>query len=195
MSESPEYYMSRTLEAIFPGRDFDGAEQHLAETPSRFVRMLKELTTPCDINWKTFRSTSDEMIVVSPIPFVSVCAHHLLPFVGVAHVGYVPRGRICGISKLARVVKHYAADLQVQEELTTEVANYINEALTFAGPGERSYDHPIGVAVVMEADHMCMSTRGVKVSGARTITSCMLGAFADHNRQARTEFLQLIGKG
>lgn len=152
------------------------------ETPERFVRMLKELTTPCEIKWKTFESTSDEMVIQTGITFTSLCAHHILPFRGVASVAYIPNGKIVGLSKLARVVRHHAARLQVQEELTQQIASDLVSRLD-----------PVGVAVVMEAEHLCMSIRGVQAQGATTKTSCMLGAFADHTKQARSEFLQLIG--
>jgi GTP cyclohydrolase IA len=185
---------------LWPEEEWDA--EHLANTPERFVQMLKELTTPPDIKWKTFASEADEMVVVKDIPFSSLCAHHLVPFTGRAHVAYVPNGRICGLSKLARVVHHFAAALQVQEELTSQIANYLNDKLSVMeevydghlpsdGP---AYDqhYPIGVAVVLEAEHFCMALRGVKVHGTSTVTSKMLGCFADHSRQARTEFLQLI---
>jgi len=171
----------------------DWDSEHLRDTPDRFVRMLRELTTRPDVKWKTFASDSDEMVVVKDIPFSSLCAHHLVPFTGVAHVGYVPNGRICGLSKLARVVHHFAAGLQVQEELTAQIANYLQRGLTWRADEhecdknhahrEECYDRPpIGVAVMMEAEHLCMSLRGVRVHGSTTTTSKMLGCFADHSR-------------
>jgi GTP cyclohydrolase I len=143
--------------------------------------MLRELTTPCDIKWKDFPSESNEMVVQSNIAFHSLCAHHVVPFIGHAHIGYIPAGRIVGLSKLARVVKHYSANLTVQEELTSSIADFLEEQL-----------EPEGVAVVMEAEHMCMSMRGVQAPGTKTTTSCMYGAFADHSRLARTEFFNII---
>lgn len=188
------------FEQLWPKEDWHA--EHLADTPARFVRMLVELTTPPDIKWKTFASDSDEMVVVKDIPFNSLCAHHLVPFTGVAHVAYVPNGQICGLSKLARVVHHFAAGLQVQEELTAQIANYLNDKLSVMeevpplglpndGPDYEQHP-PIGVAVVMEAEHLCMSLRGVRTHGTTTITSKMLGCFADHSRLARQEFLSFI---
>jgi GTP cyclohydrolase IA len=186
---------SAMMANIWP--DLQGYGEHIEETPERFVKMLSEMTTRPDIKWKTFASGSDEMVVVRDIPFASLCAHHLVPFVGVAHIGYVPNGCICGLSKLARVVHHYAAGLNVQEDLTTEIANYLNGALAWddnpEGP-DSDWHHPIGVAVVMEAEHYCMTLRGIKVPGTKTTTSKMLGCFADHSRQARAEFLALVNR-
>lgn len=189
---------SAMMANIWSGNELTG--EHFEETPARFVKMLAEMTTRPDIKWKTFASDSDEMVVSRNIPFASLCAHHLVPFVGVAHVGYVPNGSICGLSKLARVVHHFAAGLCVQEELTSDIANYLNGQLAQepargdAGVILES-KRPIGVAVVMEAEHFCMSLRGVKVQGTTTTTSKMLGCFADHNKQARAEFLALVNKG
>jgi GTP cyclohydrolase I len=146
--------------------------------------MLIEMTTPCDIKWKDFPSEADEMVIVEAIPFTSLCAHHVLPFIGVAHVAYIPQGKIAGLSKFARVVKHFAARLQVQEELTGQIAHYLEDQLD-----------PIGVGVVLKAEHLCMSIRGVQAVGTTTTTSCMLGAFGDHSKQARGEFLSLIKHG
>lgn len=166
--------------ALWPNIDWLKGDHHDG-TPSRFVAMLRELTTPCDIKWKDFPSESNEMVVQSNIAFHSLCAHHVVPFIGHAHIGYIPAGRIVGLSKLARVVKHYSANLTVQEELTSSIADFLEEQL-----------EPEGVAVVMEAEHMCMSIRGVQSPGTKTTTSCMYGAFADHSRLARTEFFNII---
>lgn len=178
---SAEQHAKDMIKALWPDEEDD---THIQETPARYVSMLRELTTPCPIKWKTFPSEGDEMIVVSDIDFVSLCAHHLLPFIGKAHIGYVPNGQIAGLSKFARVVKHYAANLQVQERLTRQIAEFLANSL-----GE-----PRGVAVVVEAEHFCMSIRGVQSPGAITTTSCMKGVFEDHSRLARSEFLHLIDK-
>ena len=140
-----------------------------------------ELLTP-----QPFRATSfanedgyDELVLVREIPFHSLCMHHMLPFHGLAHVAYLPGERIVGLSKLARVVEMFARDLQVQERLTTQIADWIEEEL-----------QPKGVGVVLEAEHLCMSLRGVQKFGARTVTSALLGQVRDDPR-TRQEFLSL----
>jgi GTP cyclohydrolase I len=164
------------------GNRFDWQEdQHYKGTPERWAKMMKELTTPEEFEFTTFESTDDEMIIVKDIPFVSLCAHHMVPFVGVCHIGYVPQGKIAGLSKFARLVKNRARDLTVQEELTTSIANALEVAL-----------RPRGVAVYMEAEHMCMTIRGVQAPGTTTITSKMTGCFGDHSKLARQEFLSAI---
>jgi GTP cyclohydrolase IA len=168
----------------WPGNHSNQPDEHLRGTPERFLKMLRDLTQPEEFTFTTFETRSNEMVIVKDIDFVSLCAHHIIPFIGKAHVAYVPQGKIAGLSKIARVVKNKAKTLTVQEELTTEIANEI-------------YGHlePQGLAVVLEAEHMCMTIRGVQSPGTTTITSSMSGVFADHNRLARSEFLQLIGKG
>jgi len=151
------------------------------KTPERFVAALHELTTPKKFDFTMFESTTDEMVVVDNIPFFSLCAHHVLPFIGVAHVAYVPNGKIAGLSKLARSVKWFSAGLQVQEELTSQIAESIEAQL-----------RPQGVGVIMEAEHMCMTTRGVMAPGSKTTTSVMLGCFADHTKLARQEFQSIV---
>jgi GTP cyclohydrolase I len=143
--------------------------------------MYAELLTPADFHATTFPNDGgyDELVVARDIPFHSLCEHHLLPFSGVAHVGYIPGERIVGLSKLARVVELYARDLQVQERLTGQIASWLDEHLA-----------PVGVGVVLEADHSCMSLRGVRKPGSRTITSALRGAIRDDAR-TRQEFLSL----
>ena len=159
-----------------------GAEG-LAETPGRMARAYAELLSPRDFRLTTFPNDEgyDELVVARGIPVRSVCEHHLLPFVGVAHVGYLPGERIIGLSKLARVVELFARDLQVQERLTTQVAGWLDEQL-----------RPKGVGVVLEAEHMCMTLRGVQKPGARTVTSALHGLVRDDPR-TRQEFLALTG--
>jgi GTP cyclohydrolase I len=123
----------------------------------------------------------DEMVLVKDISFESLCEHHLLPFTGVAHIGYLPGERILGLSKLARVLDLFARDLQVQERLTQQVADWLQENLA-----------PRGVGVVIEAEHLCMSLRGVRATGSRTITSAVHGLLRDDGR-TRQEFLALTG--
>lgn len=151
------------------------------ETPRRMADAYAELLTPIAFNATTFPNDGDydELVVARRIPFHSLCEHHLLPFIGVAHIGYLPRQRILGLSKLVRVVELYARSLQVQERLTTQIAGWV----------ERELD-PKGVGVVIEAEHMCMSLRGVQKPGTTTITSALRGLVRDDPR-TRNEFLSL----
>jgi GTP cyclohydrolase I len=162
----------------------DLADESLSGTPRRMARLYSELLTPTAFNPTTFPNDGgyDELVVARGIPFHSLCEHHLLPFVGVAHVGYLPGGRILGISKLARVVDFFARSLQVQERLTTQVAGWLQRELA-----------PKGVGVVLEADHLCMSLRGVQKQGATTVTSALHGLVRDDPR-TRQEFLALTGR-
>jgi GTP cyclohydrolase I len=155
----------------------------LHDTPRRVAASLAELLTPVPFRFTTFPNAEqyDELVLVRDIPFQSLCMHHMLPFQGVAHVAYLPAQRIVGLSKLARVVEHYARDLQLQERLTTQIANCLQERL-----------EPKGVGVVLEAEHLCMSLRGVQKPGARTVTSALLGLVRDDPR-TRAEFLNLTG--
>jgi GTP cyclohydrolase I len=155
--------------------------EHLADTPRRVAAAFAELLTPPEFRLTTFPNDEgyDELVVARDIPFTSLCQHHLLPFSGVAHVGYLPAGRIVGLSKLARTVEMFARRLQVQERLTQQVANTLHAQL-----------QPRGVGVVLEADHLCMSLRGVRAGGARTVTSSLRGLLRDDAR-TRQEFLAL----
>ena len=161
------------------GVDLD--EESVRDTPRRMARMYAELLTPMPFSPTTFPNHGgyDELVVATGIPFHSLCEHHLLPFVGVAHVGYIPGQRIIGLSKLARVVDQYARSLQVQERLTTQIAAWLDDHL-----------EPQGVGVVLEAEHLCMSLRGVAKPGSRTVTSALHGLVRDDPR-TRQEFLSL----
>ena len=163
----------------------DPAEEHLADTPRRVADAYAELLTPRSFNMTTFANDEgyDELVLARDIPFVSLCEHHLLPFAGKAHVGYLPDERILGLSKLARVVELFARRLQVQERLTQQVANWLRDNVA-----------PKGVGVVIEADHQCMSQRGVGATGSRTITSALHGVLRDDPR-SRAEFFSLAGAG
>jgi len=163
------------------GADLD--DPGLRETPRRVAAAYAELLTPEPFNLTTFPNDEgyDELVVVRDIPFQSLCMHHMLPFHGVAHVAYLPAERIIGLSKLARVVEHYSRDLQVQERLTKQVAACIQDELA-----------PKGVGVVLEAEHLCMSLRGVQKAGAKTVTSALHGLVRDDPR-TRDEFLSLTG--
>ena len=168
-----------TLEAL--GVDLD--DESLSRTPERMVAALAELLTPRPFQLTTFPNDGgyDELIVARGIPVRSLCEHHMLPFVGIAHVGYIPGERILGLSKLARVVEHFCSRVQVQERLTVQVARWL-EAQTA----------PVGVGVVVEAEHLCMTLRGVQAPGTTTITSTLLGALRDDPR-TRAEFLAMTG--
>ena len=159
----------------------DLRSEPLRDTPRRMVEAYAELLTPDPFRPTTFPNDQgyDELVLVRSIPFHSLCMHHVLPFHGVAHVGYLPGRRIVGLSKLARVVELFARDLQVQERLTTQIADWIQEQL-----------EPKGVGVVLEAEHLCMSMRGVQTFGAKTVTSALHGLIRDDPR-TRQEFLAL----
>jgi GTP cyclohydrolase I len=157
----------------------DLTDPHLIETPRRVAAAYAELLTPLPFEPTTFPNDEgyDELVVARSIPFHSLCEHHLLPFHGVAHVGYLPGERIVGLSKLGRVVESFARRLQVQERMTKQIALWIEENL-----------QPRGVGVVLEAEHLCMSLRGVQKPGAITVTSDLLGIVRDDAR-TRQEFL------
>jgi GTP cyclohydrolase I len=192
--------LERDLHAV-PGRsavDLDAAEDAacsllaalgadlgadgLLETPRRIARAYAELLTPMPFNATTFPNDEgyDELVVVRDIPFQSLCMHHMLPFHGIAHVAYLPGERIIGLSKLGRVVDLFARDLQLQERLTTQVADWLDEHLG-----------PRGVGVIIEAEHLCMSLRGVQKAGSRTVTSALRGSVKEDLR-TRQEFLSLV---
>jgi GTP cyclohydrolase I len=165
------------------GIDLDS--ESLADTPGRMARAYAELLTPREFQLTTFDNDEgyDELVLARGIPIRSVCEHHLLPFVGVAHVGYLPGDRILGLSKLARVVELFAHGPQVQERLTKQVAGWLATHL-----------RPKGVGVVIEAEHLCMTLRGVQAVGARTITSTLLGTLREDAR-SRAEFFAVAGLG
>jgi GTP cyclohydrolase I len=160
----------------------DPCDPGLRETPRRVAAAFAELLTPAPVALTTFPNDEryDELVVVRGIPFHSLCMHHLLPFHGVAHVAYLPGERIVGLSKLARVVELFARELQIQERMTMQIAECLQAQL-----------EPKGVGVVVEAEHMCMSLRGVQKVGARTTTSALLGLLRDDAR-TRGEFLALV---
>lgn len=160
----------------------DPGSVHLAETPHRVAAAYRELLTPRDFDLTTFPNDAgyDELVLARDIPMTSLCEHHMLPFRGVAHVAYLPGERILGLSKLARVVELFARDLQVQERLTMQVADWLDQHL-----------RPRGIGVVIEAEHLCMSMRGVQATGTRTVTSAVRGLLRDRE-SARREFLNLI---
>ena len=202
--ESPRQYEESTISRTFdskPSRQDaeaavrtlmrwagdDPSREGLLETPNRVVRAYEEFfagydTDPADMLSRTFEETDgyDEMVLLRNVTFESHCEHHMVPIIGVAHVAYIPEHRVVGISKLARVVEAFAKRLQIQERLTMQIANTIETIL-----------QPIGVGVVIEAQHQCMTSRGVHKPGVSMVTSCLLGAFRD-NPATRSEFLSAL---
>lgn len=176
-------HAERAVTDLLDALRVDHGAEGLASTPARVCRAYAELVTPTPFEATTFDNDEgyDELVVASHVPFASLCEHHLLPFSGVAHVGYLPGARLIGLSKLARVVEHFARRLQLQERLTAQVADWLGANLA-----------PKGVGVVLEAEHACMSLRGVRAVGARTVTSAMSGLVRDDQR-TRAEFLALAG--
>ena len=183
---SPEVDLARAERAVAEllaalGQDL--SSEQLADTPRRVAASYAELLTPTPFTPTTFPNDEgyDELVLAKAIPFASLCQHHLLPFTGVAHVGYLPADRIIGLSKLARVVERFARRLQLQERLTTQVADWLQEELA-----------PRGIGVVLEAEHLCMSLRGARAAGARTVTSALHGRLRS-DASSRQEFLALTG--
>lgn len=175
------------LRELFGVMGEDAERDGLQDTPFRFVKALAEHTVgyredPKLHLEKTFDVDHQDLVLVKDIPFNSLCEHHLAPFVGKVHIAYIPSDKITGLSKFGRVVEGYAKRLQVQERLTQEIADAIQEVL-----------NPQAVAVIVEAEHTCMSGRGIKKHGATTVTSTMRGLFKE-NASARAELLQLIKK-
>lgn len=162
----------------------DSANPHLADTPRRVADAFIDMLTPREFALTTFPNDEkyEGLVLVEGIPFHSLCEHHLLPFQGTAHIGYVPGERILGLSKFARVVEFFSRDLQTQERLTTEIAGWLNRRLS-----------PVGVGVLVEAEHMCMSVRGVRVAGSRTTTAAFHGVL-DEDPRIHDEFMKLCGK-
>ena len=163
----------------------DPSREGIRETPRRIAEMYAEVfrgmkEDPREVLSVGFEEGHNEMVILKDIPFYSICEHHLLPFYGMAHIGYIPKGRVVGASKLGRVVEILAKRPQLQERLTTQIADTIVEAL-----------QPQGVAVVIEAEHMCMTMRGVKQPGSNIVTSAMRGSFRTR-AVTRAEFLSLI---
>jgi GTP cyclohydrolase IA len=158
-------------------------DEHISDTPRRVAAAYAEMLTPRSFNLTTFPNDEgyDELVLARDIPFHSLCEHHMLPFRGVAHVGYLPGDRILGLSKLARVVELFARDLQVQERLTKHVADWLQHHLD-----------PKGVGVVLDTEHLCMCLRGVQAAGSRTVTSALHGVLREDPR-SRAEFFSLAG--
>jgi len=171
--------------------DHEGPRDGTNDTPERVARMwVDELCSGYKIDPKRYLEKQfdsdgyEGMIVVKDIPLTSVCEHHMVPFIGYAHVGYISRDKVVGLSKLARVVDAYARRLQIQERLTQQVADVIEDALD-----------PLGVIVVIEAEHLCMTVRGVQKPGTKTVTSAVKGVFNSNEEGEKEEFFQLLRKG
>lgn len=174
---SPEWHFREILKHL--GEDVN--REGLKETPKRYIKFLREFLEPKEFNFTTFDAEgTDEMIVQTNIPFYSMCEHHTAPFFGTANVAYIPRDKIVGLSKLARTVDLYAHRFQNQERITSQVAERIQKEL-----------NPLGVAVTIKAQHLCMCMRGVKKHDTWTTTSKMIGVFKD-DLNVRNEFLRLI---
>lgn len=163
----------------YPDEWFD--EEELQNTPKRIQGYIQELKVKQrEFKFTTFESDADEMVIEKNIPFSSLCSHHLFPFLGRAHIAYIPKGKICGLSKIVRTVEKFASRPQLQERLTYEIADFLSTNL-----------EPVGVGVILMAEHLCMKCRGVEKDGVSTITSAMLGAFRKEP-ETRNEFLQLV---
>ncbi len=174
--------IKKSVKLFLEGIGEDPNREGLKETPERVAKMWEEFETLRNFNMKIFEEFGNynEMVLVKDITFYSLCEHHLLPFFGKVHIAYIPNGAICGLSKLVRTVRAFALSPQVQEKLTKQIANFIEEEL-----------NPKGVGVVMEAEHLCMSMRGVMAPGHVTITSDLRGAFMK-DIKTREEFLKLV---
>ncbi len=175
------------VESMIDALGLDTASEGLAETPRRIADMYLELfeglwLDPHEPLSVQFTEGHSEMVILKDIPFYSMCEHHFLPFHGIAHVGYLPDGRIVGLSKLARAVEIYARRPQVQERLTSQIADCLEEVIGAKGAG-----------VVIEAEHLCMTSRGIRKPGSSMVTSAMRGRFRD-DEATRQEFLRLIGR-
>ncbi|MFD1954931.1 GTP cyclohydrolase I FolE [Paenibacillus thailandensis] len=179
--ERIEYHIREILKLI--GEDVE--REGLLETPARVTRMYEEIfagyeVDPRDVLGVTFDEQHEELVIVKDIVYYSQCEHHMAPFFGKAHIGYIPSGKIAGLSKLARLVEAVTRRLQVQERITSQIADILNETL-----------QPNGVMVVVEGEHLCMCARGVKKPGSKTVTSAVRGEFRD-NAALRAEFLELL---
>lgn len=177
--------IKEAVKLLLEGIGEDPSREGLIETPDRVARMYEEIFGGMEADAalplaKVFSSESSEMVLEKDITFYSTCEHHLLPFYGKAHIAYIPDGKVLGLSKLARTVEVYAKRLQIQEQMTGQIADAIMEHLT-----------PRGVMVVLEAEHMCMTMRGVKKPGSRTVTIAARGAFAEDN-VLQERFFQMV---
>ena len=184
--ETPKETIADLVRKVIMLLGEDPSREGLRKTPERFEKAMKFLTSGYHqnldnvLNGATFSVHYDEMVVVKDIEFFSLCEHHLLPFFGKAHVAYLPSKRVLGLSKIARLVNMYARRLQIQERMTSQIAEAVSEKIS-----------PEGVGVIIEARHLCMQMRGVEKQHGQAVTSAMLGSFR-HNKQTRDEFLSLV---
>ncbi|TFE26889.1 GTP cyclohydrolase I FolE [Cohnella luojiensis] len=179
--EQVEFHVREILKLIGENVEREG----LLETPARVTRMYEEIfagyaVDPRDVLGVTFDERHEELVIVKDIVYYSQCEHHMAPFFGMAHIGYIPSGKIAGLSKLARLVEAVSRRLQVQERITSQIADILEEVL-----------QPHGVMVVVEGEHMCMCSRGVKKPGSKTVTSAVRGQFRQ-SAALRSEFLELL---
>ena len=179
--------IARAVREVLEAVGEDPRREALLDTPSRVAATYAELLSGLDADPRdelsvTFEEGGEELVVVRDLPFASLCEHHLLPFVGVAHIGYVPKGRIVGVSKLAKALQVLARRPQVQERLTNQIVDAVQETLK-----------PGGVAALLRAEHTCMTIRGVRAPGASIVTSAHRGSFRQ-DAGARAEFLTLVGR-
>jgi len=178
--------MTDAYRVILEAMGEDPQREGLVDTPYRAAKAMDFITSGCQqnledlVNGAVFTSDTDEMVIVSNIEMYSLCEHHILPFIGKCHVAYIPQGKVIGLSKIARIVDYFARRLQIQEVLTKQVANCVNESIDAQGVG-----------VVIQAQHMCMMMRGVQKQNSVMTTSCMLGNFRSQP-QTREEFLRLL---
>lgn len=181
-----DYDLAGLYEGIIKGIGEDPAREGLQKTPERAAKAMQYLTRGYQqtveevVNNAIFESANDQMILVKDIELYSLCEHHLLPFIGKCHVAYIPTGKVIGLSKIARIVDMFARRLQIQENLTKQIADTLMTAI-----------QPAGVGVIIEAQHLCMMMRGVEKQNSMMTTSMMLGTFLDHDR-TRSEFLRLV---
>jgi GTP cyclohydrolase IA len=184
--ETPQESIADLVRKMLVALGEDPNREGLRRTPERYEKALRFLTSGYHLNLDTvlngatFSVRYDEMVVVKDIEFFSLCEHHLLPFFGKAHVAYLPSQKVLGLSKIARLVNMYARRLQIQERMTSQIADAVSEKIS-----------PEGVGVIIEARHLCMQMRGVEKQHGQAVTSAMLGSFR-HNKQTRDEFLSLV---
>jgi GTP cyclohydrolase IA len=178
-----EASLEKVVQELLPHMDKNPSREGLQDTPARYTRFLKDFLAPTPFKTTVFDNDGyDEMVVQTDIPFYSLCEHHLIPFFGHGTIAYIPDKKIVGLSKLARALEHFSRQLQNQERLTVQVADFLTEAIS-----------PKGVGVVLSARHLCMEMRGVRKSGTYTTTSCLRGNFKSRP-ETRTEFMHLVQK-
>jgi GTP cyclohydrolase I len=188
---SPKQQLEVAVEIIIGSLGYDTEDQHFIESPERVAESLLEYALPAIEEERTLQQllgkqfvepNYDEMIIMTDLPFTSMCSHHMLPFIGKGHIGYIPEdGRLVGISKLPRLLEYFARRLTLQERVTYQVTQALER-----------YLQPKGVIVVLESEHMCSTTRGAKAVGGRMITSMVRGAFLDNRKASRDEFMALV---